>query len=358
MVKKIMFTLILLAVVVMITFVFNSKELEEKMVFTEQSYIFNYVTSLGILHEKDHLNTIQLNEFRGFAYGIQINHHRNSIMLRYDVPAKGRPFTSFSGFLELRNDGQVYKYKLTNGYNFLPERSFHTFKKYLVTGSQNEIGIFDLELKDFVLRIPTQSEVQHVIGVGHDVFVTVYPDNKNGGTLFNINLEELDSHIIYETDEEIPDQLFYSKEQGLFGLYTVVGPNEKGDQKANLLVKFDQKTKRFYEIAKLQDYVSKFVIYQNKAYVIHGNVSGALPDSQFSIVDLSDKTVRTITIASSLTPADIKIIKGEIHIAARQKVNEQWFSFMYIYNEDENKFEKMKLTEYNKGGFLDSIEYF
>jgi hypothetical protein len=356
MVKKIMLTVILLAAI--IAFVFNSKELEENTVFTEQSYIFDYVTSLGILHEMDHVNTIQLNKFRGFAYGIQVNHHRNSFMVRYDVPAKGRPFTSFSGFLELCNDGQVYKYKLTHGYNFLPVRSYHTFKNYLVMGSQNEIGIFDLELKDFVLRIPTQSEVRHVTGVGHDVFVTVYPDNKNGGTLYNINLEELDGHIIYEIDEKIPDQLFYSKEQGLYGLYTTVGPSKKDKQKANLIVKFDEKTKRFNIVAKLQDYTSKFAIYQNKAYVIHGEVSGALPDSQFSIVDLSDNYVRTITIGPKLTPADIKIIKGNIHIVARQKINERWFNFLYIYNEDENKFEKIRLTEYNKAGFIDSIDYF
>jgi hypothetical protein len=356
MVKKIMLSVILLAVIISI--VFNSKELEEKTVFTEHSYIFNYVTSFGILHEKDDVNTIQLNKFRGLAYGIQVNHHRNSIMVRYDVPAKGRPFTSYSGFLELRKDGQVHKYKLTHGYNFLPVRSFHTFRNYLVTGSQNEIGVFDLEQGNFVLRIPTQSEVQQITGIENDVFVSVYPDSKNEGTLYKIDLAELNGHIIHESDEEIPDTLFYSKGEGLYGLYMAVGPNEKGKRKANLLVKFDEETERFHQIAKLQDYTSNFVIHQNKAYIIHGKASGALPGSQFSIVDLSNNNVRTITIAPNLTPADIKIIKDKIHIAARQKLNEQWFNFMYIYNEDENKFEKMKLTEYNKAGFFDSIEYF
>ncbi|MBO8173275.1 MAG: hypothetical protein H0Z33_15465 [Bacillaceae bacterium] len=224
---------------------------------------FSSMTFIKPLEEQHPVNTVH---FKGFIYGMGINKERQSIILRYHLPHLGYLFFDSRKFFWMVEQKHI---KIT-GKDFQPGNLFYTYKQYLVVTGKNEVGVFDLNKREFVKRIPVTGNEMSIDGSGHEVYVSYNEADTRSGNLLRINLETLDSDLLLPDRSIAPDKIFVDEsDENVYGIFLSRTDHlSKMSRNSFKLGRLDLSTNQFMYKTQIEGEPHDFVIYGEKAYII------------------------------------------------------------------------------------------
>lgn len=189
------------------------------MEFNDDTIILQGFNGIAGFDKESMIEGFELN-MRGSTYKSQFNNDRNSVIIRYNAHAKVNMFTSFQGFLEIDEDGRETKFKLDRDHRFIPGVDFYTHKNFIVTVSHSEIGVYDMDTREFRIRNEVGGECSTITGLKNTVYVSCLKNN-NESTLYTLDLNT----FALEKHKELPgliiDRMIATEQYGIVSVSIV-----------------------------------------------------------------------------------------------------------------------------------------
>ncbi|MDV2583033.1 hypothetical protein [Alkalibacillus haloalkaliphilus] len=249
---------------------------------------------------------------RGFTNSLQINSERNSLIFSYGLVAKFYPYAYFSGFVEINEQGEDTKYRLSRDHDFSPvSDNFHVYQDFILTVSSsvlgNEIGIFDLDAEEFVKRQEVNGDCQSLTGLNEQAYVSC--ENRDGDTtIYEIDLIQFTiEEMVQERNTRLVDMALTVEH----GLLAAVIQNDR-----YFLTQIDdtsvQKLTRMVDTE-----ITQIAANENSVYMLKEDLGYEENTRYVASYDFEMEDHEMVSLEDDIATIDIEVVDEHIYVISR-----------------------------------------
>ncbi|GEN45967.1 hypothetical protein [Alkalibacillus haloalkaliphilus] len=249
---------------------------------------------------------------RGFTKSLQIIPERDSLIFSYGLDAKSYPYAYFSGFVEINEQGEDTKYRLSREHDFSPvSDNFHVYQDFILTVSSsvlgNEIGIFDLDAEEFVKRQEVNGDCQSLTGLNEQAYVSC--ENRDGDmTIYEIDLIQFTiEETIQVRNSRIVDMTLTEEH----GLLAAIVQNDR-----YFLTQIDDTS--MDKLTRMEDTeITLIAANQNSIYMLKEDLGYEENTKYVASYDIEMDDHKMVSLEDDIATIDIEAVDDHIYVISR-----------------------------------------
>ncbi|MDQ0352033.1 hypothetical protein J2R98_001867 [Alkalibacillus filiformis] len=303
--------LLILTLVIMfyVQYSIHKSEFEYKEEMNLNSLIISGMRGVHGFDESEKTESFQL-ETRGNTMAAQINSERNSIIMSYALEPKFYPVAHFFGFIEINEDGEDQKYRVSEEHDFYPGLgTFHTYQNVVlsISYSGNEIAIFDLDTEKIIIRQELNGDCQSLTGLNEQAYVSC--ENRDGDTtIYEIDLNRFTiEEMIQETNTRLVDMTLTEEH----GLLAAIVQNDR-----YFLTQINDTS--VHKLTRMEDTeITQIAANQNSVYMLKEDLSYEEDDKYVASYDIVTDDYNMVSLEEDIVTIDIEVIDDNLYVIFR-----------------------------------------